>query len=634
MFDELHHLLSTQHATVITVQQIPVKAHRPFKNHAEFPNLVDSLIRARTHHLVLEIDFSKSLIKLWLEAFLEYLLQDHVPYPLRDVIAVHLNDGHLTSTSCSSKEMRIDEEISLLLQQEKYLLIAFSDTHLSSENSKFLHQLKALCAHPKCRFILFRSSKRNSSRLKEHANALRFLEQIESEWACHSIAGPNDQENISILKEEAENLEKFHQVVIPEEIIPETYALAKRYLNACCPLEQTLLLLDTSSARAKSYQLGQANLPQMKTILTFKMVLKVLSNWAHIPATHLSSDFKLNDFIEHMKRGLIGQDPAINLLGDGIQQSQSFQTKNEPIQNAYLFAGPLHTGKNTCASLLADFLFQSRHMLYVAQALSPQLTSIIDLKFKREGKPYVSLKALIEECPYAIIIIEEIETASPKLLSSLINLISCNQLEDTDGSLYHFQHAILILTTTLGTKRLIKLNNAFASDSKSDYIDLVELVMSEKKQTSINALPYSPQELVEEIIPEINHHLGRSLCETLHIIPFLPLTFQSIEAIMRSKLNALNHSLLLDHHIHFTYAPEVINYLAKGTIKQGEGENHEWKIDGLLKKLNATILQAIHQQKNSLEEAHHLLLQLNETGTLLRCEWSREKVKRDEKTIS
>jgi ATP-dependent Clp protease ATP-binding subunit ClpA len=191
-----------------------------------------------------------------------------------------------------------------------------------------------------------------------------------------------------------------------------------------------------------------------------------------------------------MKEHIVGQDHVITLLGNELQQTQSSSSKNANIFGAYLFVGPHHVGKRTCAIAFAEQLYKQTHMLYFAESSSPQSTSLVNIRLQRhQDQQYTALKDVIREYPYAIIVFENIEQASSLILNALEEIFCTSYLNDADGNRYYFRNAIFILSTTSGSKSLQKLSKTF-SETRSKNIDLIQLIMNDKTKKKIHLLRF------------------------------------------------------------------------------------------------------------------------------------------------
>jgi ATP-dependent Clp protease ATP-binding subunit ClpA len=608
-----------EHGRYISIQHIKKNAAIPFKDNPQFPIIVDILSRKDTHHAILCIDFPANLHTYFIEAMLQHLAQETTPYHLRGVDLIYLDIANLTIAKTRQKNIERDF---LNLQEtldtaDKYILFMLPDINIlfadiKHEDDAFLQrQLKPLLSHPKCRFLVFMDDK---SRAQES--------QRYPQFAFVHVPGPTEADVMTILKLQRTELENFHHILIPEELLGYAYSLAERYISTDNTLENALLLLDSSSARASVIDHAD-NSHQFKPVLTINTLTNVLSGWTHIPAANLQlHKFKFSEFLQGMQQKIFGQDAALTILGHELQQSQAHvQQKTGPFCSL-LFAGPMHSGKASTAAALADQLFKQPNVLYFAQQIMPSLHSIIDVKVQGHAdKNCIPLRDLIRQKPYAIIVFENIDQSPSTVLDGLQEILATGYLTDDNGSQYNFRQTIIILSTTIGSHRLAEISKTFDPEDETHSVDLLQLVMNEQKYETFTAHHYTPQEISEEVMTELSSFLPTTLCQSVHIIPFLPLNKHSIEKIIRLKLKHLGKTLDLRHGIELGYAPEVIRYLAGEIIKNEEIDNKSVDIDKALKQLYFAVEQAILSQIDNKNRPNQLFLQLNETGQILRCDW-------------
>lgn len=592
----------------------------PFKDHPQLPTLVDVLSRKHQHHLYLNLHFPNKLREYFLEAFLTHLTQDNIPHPLRNAELVYLNIDNFNLPI--ARQMTLENELQKLREtlesNHKYLLFALDNTDIFQRETKahddgFLRkQFTILLNHPKCRFIILGDGKKANL-----ANS--FMTQFVD--IDLKISSKNDI--FVILSQQRLELEQFHHIIIPDEILTQAYALAQRYLSNHESLEKTLLLLDSSAARASA--LDRIDNPQGKPILTSQILYQVLSAWTHIPATCLPIDkFKLSDFIHEMHHHIYGQDPALHLIGTELLQSYaSLQLRTQPF-GRFLFLGPQQTGKKTLVHTIADYLFKQQNALFIASTISPQVTSLLAVKFQQSGtKQFCSLQHIIQSIPYAMIMIEKIEQLSTPILDNLQEILSTGCLHDDNGQPCYFQQATIILTSHFCPERLLQLSKQYAPEDEAQHLDFLDLLVREQKTMSIHPAQHlSPQELVEEIKPTLIKQLPLAIYRHVHIVPFLPLNKHAIEKIMHAKLKTLANILEAQHHIEFGYAPEVVHYLTHLALGKGYAETHMADIEKAVKQLYFAVEQALLLNANeNKNRPNQLFLQLNETGQMLRCDW-------------
>ena len=584
----------------LAAQRIHQHLEIPFRNHPQFSTITDILCRKDNHHVFLCSDFSDHMHHFFLEALYLYFTQDETPASLYEPELIYLDLAH--AIFLPPEEINLERDFfalrHILQDENKYVLFAIPAEMLLAERTPITlrRQLENLLSHPQCRFLVLATpnEKRNSHHL---AKNFTFL----------TLNKPTEDEAQIILQHEGTELENFHNVLISDAMLALAYSLAERYLYGGT-LDNALLLLDSSAARASIS--GQTD------TLNDYSIMEVLSAWTQIPTSHLGArPFVLNKFTDDMQQELFGQDAAITVLGQKLQQSQPrLQAYPGPFCT-FLFSGPEHSGKKTAAHALTEQLFNQINVLYYAQLATSRVTSIAEIRLQRSLEHHhTPLKDVIRQTPYAVIMLENIDQASPAILDGLFEIFSTGFLHDNDGNIYNFRQSIIILSTTLGSQRVIELAK-MQQQSDVNPLDWMQ------RMTLDNPQPQTAHDIIQEIIPEITACLPASLCQHLCIVPFLPLAPSTIEKIIRLKLKQLGKDMQDRYDIELGYAPEVIRFLAKEVQTKQSTSQQDADIKKVLQPLYFTVEQTVLSQAENENRTNQLFLQLNETGQFLRCDF-------------
>jgi ATP-dependent Clp protease ATP-binding subunit ClpA len=609
MLGEINNTFFTQYGHYLSPQSLKKSTLLPFKDHPQLSLLVDTLIRKHHHHLMLATDFSTPLRVYFLEALLHLFTQENTPHPLKGCEIIYLRHNYPVFTTEQQQNIKQDIEAlcDQLINRDKYFLLAMP--HHALLDAFLGQQLKNLARHPKVRLLVFTKNKKED-----------MAEHLKETFTFVSIMPLCKSDRMTILKQQRAELEHFHHVIIPEEILTLAYTFAERYMSTSNTIEKALLLLDTSAARTSAHEGENSSRP----VLTSATLIATLSHWTHIPASHLHPTFKPHDFTQGMQQRVIGQEAALTLLCDELQPSQfHLQQSTGPLYR-FLFCGPKHTGKKTLALALAEQLFKQTNLLYHALPISPRLNSLANARLQNaQNEQQILLKELIQQTPYAIILFENIEQWPALFLDDLHELLNTGYLPNEEGHVYNFRQAIVIVSTTCGSEHLTGLmQTTHTQEETPEETDLMQLIMREQTRPSSSASPYySPQELSNEAIAEILKHPILARFAYLRVIPFLPLSKTAIEQIVRLKLTLLIKRLDSHHGIEFSYAPEVIHYLANEALMKQAAHRQNINMDNALKKLYLTLEHAMLSQADNKNRPKQLFLQLNETGQILRCDW-------------
>ena len=171
---------------------------------------------------------------------------------------------------------------------------------------------------------------------------------------------------------------------------------------------------------------------------------------------------------EMLKKRVIGQDNAINLVSDAIlRQRAGINDANRPI-GSFLFLGPTGVGKTEVAKSLAEALFDSdSHIIRIDMSEYMEKYSVSRLIGAAPG--YIGyeeggqLTEPVRHNPYSIVLFDEIEKAAPDVLNLLLQVMDDGRLTDAQGRLCDFKNTVIIMTSNVGSEQIL--------EGKSDQID-------------------------------------------------------------------------------------------------------------------------------------------------------------------
>ena len=208
-------------------------------------------------------------------------------------------------------------------------------------------------------------------------------------------------------------------------------------------------------------------------------IAAIISKWTNIPVAKLVGEekTKLLHLEENMKKRVIGQDDAINLVSDAIIRARSgIKDPNRPI-GSFIFLGPTGVGKTEVAKTLAEELFDDeKHIVRIDMSEYMESYSVSRLIGSPPG--YVGydeggqLTEAVRRNPYSIVLFDEIEKAHKDVFNILLQILDDGRLTDSQGRTVDFKNTIIIMTSNLGSDYILD-NNA----------DAKKYVMQELKNT-------------------------------------------------------------------------------------------------------------------------------------------------------
>jgi ATP-dependent Clp protease ATP-binding subunit ClpB len=198
-------------------------------------------------------------------------------------------------------------------------------------------------------------------------------------------------------------------------------------------------------------------------VVTEEDIAAIVARWTQIPVQKLMQGDreKLLNLASELRKRVIGQDNAIDLIADAIiRQRAGIKDERRPI-GSFMFLGPTGVGKTEVAKSLAEQLFSSEnHIVRIDMSEYMEPHSVSRLIGAPPG--YVGydeggqLTEAIRRKPYSIILFDEIEKAHPQVFNVLLQILDDGRLTDNQGRTVDFKNTIIIMTSNLGSEFLMK----------------------------------------------------------------------------------------------------------------------------------------------------------------------------------
>jgi ATP-dependent Clp protease ATP-binding subunit ClpA len=579
----------------------------PLKDHLQIPYIIDTLSRKEQHHILLHGNISEKIHFALLESIALHIANGHIPKKLQEATVIYF-DAKRFSLSCLTND-DIEHELQTFCNQldpNKLLIFAINDIEILSYQF-----LRKKLTDSQWRLMVLTSS------IPTH------LKKIENFFSLLRPHEPNEKELLALLKTYRDNIENFHNIIMPDEIFHYALSLSEHYLGGKYHLDKAIELLDSGAARASTLERNEQNSQTFKPILTTTILAHVVSNWTQIPLSHLHHNkFKLSKFLQSIQQKIFGQDNAISAIGTLLQTTCiKHQENTGPVCNL-LLVGPAGVGKNELAFAVTEYLFSSSEALLqviLNKHNPPQSLADISVIIESTTTERMSLLEAIRSKPYAVVLLENLHEMPTYVMDLFKDLMIHGHTFDEQGNAYDMRHAIVIITTTLGAENIISLTNKQAALGATPIMDLMQLVLNENANQFNAHSHLSTQDVHEHVLPELLKKFPAEILRYSHIIPFLPIDQTALEKIIKYKLSHLIKSLNDEFGIELTYAAEIIKFLAYETLKKNENAQ---PLHSLFEQhIYTTVANEILTRIDDKNRPKRLALLLNDAGTLLRCEF-------------
>ena len=259
-------------------------------------------------------------------------------------------------------------------------------------------------------------------------------------------------------------------------------------------IEQTRLAIDDATRRGDlqaASELKYAKLPELEKRLheaengqeaprLLKQevrpddVADIVARWTGIPVTRLlqSERDKLIHLPDKLHERVIGQDEAVQAVSDAVLRTRAGLSDPSRPQGSFIFLGPTGVGKTELCKALAEALFDSEENI-VRLDMSEYMEKHSVARLIGAPPGYVGydeggqLTEAVRLKPYSVILFDEIEKAHPDVFNTLLQLLDDGRLTDSQGRTVDFRNTIVIMTSNIGSYRMldgINPDGSFASD--------------------------------------------------------------------------------------------------------------------------------------------------------------------------
>ena len=354
---------------------------------------------------------------------------------------------------------------------------------------------------------------------KDKALARRFQTVIVEE--------PSPIVTLRILKGIKKHYENYHQVKISDEILEEAITLSERYISDRFMPDKVIDVIDEASAiarvsldkkggsaykklkieyddlqkkietaaenedyeKAAEYKTRAAQAQEEIAKLekdnkdlkeapavTSENLATAISLKTGIPVNrvHGSEQELLIHLEDHLKKEIIGQDQAIDVVSKAIRRGRSgIADPRRPI-GSFIFMGPTGVGKTELAKVIAREVFGGEDSLMkIDMSEFGEKHNVSRLVGAPAG--YVGyddggkLTERIRRHPYSVVLFDEIEKAHPEVFNILLQILEDGTLTDGQGTKVKFNNTIVILTSNLGAEEMYRESEmGFTAKTKKD----------------------------------------------------------------------------------------------------------------------------------------------------------------------
>ncbi len=363
------------------------------------------------------------------------------------------------------------------------------------------------------------------------------IAQIKEELSVLRQQWEQEKKLIESLKEKKNRLEQLR--------FQEEEAERRADYNRVAELRYNLIPTMQKEIEEAQKQLNEKPNRLLQEEVDEHLIAQIVSKWTGIPVHKMleGERERLLHLEKEIEKRVVGQDLAVKAVCEAIRRSRSgLGDPNRPM-GVFLFLGPTGVGKTELAKVLAFQLFNQEEAL-IRLDMSEYMEKHTVSKLIGSPPGYVGyeeggqLTEALRRRPYAVVLFDEIEKAHHDVLNILLQVFDDGRLTDSKGRVVNCKNALFIMTSNLGSDRLLET--------------------MEHRHKNL-----SKEEILLILDPIIKGHFRPEFLNRLDdILPFLPLQEKDMEKISAIQLHLLAKRLE-ERGVRLSWTQGMLAHLAK-----------------------------------------------------------------------
>ena len=342
-----------------------------------------------------------------------------------------------------------------------------------------------------------------------------------------NIPEPTKETVVSILRGMAQRYGVDNQFRT-DAMFEAIYEYTNRYIPANAQPRKSILMMDS--------MIGWHRLTRQP--MDMKMLADVIFDTEGINIAFRVDATRIK---QELDKKVLAQDFATTAIESRLQICcADLNNKNRPM-SSFLFTGSTGVGKTEASKQLANILFENEKSLIRMDMTEYALPESLE-RFRQE------LTQAVWTRPYSIVLLDEIEKACPPVTRLLLQVLDDGRLLDRNNREVTFKNAYIIVTTNAGSEIYKTISQYSVDDTGSGKLmEKYEALIRDSIKGTTGGGKFPPE------------LLGRIDC----LVPFQPLSEQTMMRICMMKLNQLKETIKLKHHIDVAYDRKLFRYIVQ-----------------------------------------------------------------------